>query len=299
MTKHKRTAVFATIFGLLMILGWGLYLQTMDFFHQKFPNVHRLAHEYPVRQPSGEVKISKIRPASWTSLGQISSFAVAAVILSEDGAFYQHEGMDFNALKESIEEDLEKGRFARGASTITMQVVKNCILSQQKTLSRKIQEAILAIELDRKVSKKRILEIYFNVVEWGPNIYGITKASQYYFQKNPIDLDPKESAFLAMLLPSPVRYSQSFRQKKLTRFASKSIQNILRKMHANGRVDQSLYEASVKKPLSFEKLEFSQSSSDETVGDEDPSNDEEIQENSDQKSDASRPNSINSTDRIE
>ena len=185
---------------------------------------HRTSNEDDAR-----LVIKFHRPGNWTSLSGISKYAQSAIVFSEDWSFYDHEGFDSEQMKVAFEEAASGGR-VRGASTITQQMVKNVWLSDDRTLWRKLQELILAYKVDRDLSKKRILEIYLNVIEFGPKIYGITKAANHYFGKHPSALSPREGAFLAMLLPSPKRYYISFRKKKLTKFAKTRIKQILIKM---------------------------------------------------------------------
>lgn len=226
-------------------------------FRSEFPDVAKLRSLYPQVQYLGKDKPVRIllrsSPSpSWVRLDQVSKAAMGAVVVSEDWAFFQHEGFDPNQLKLAIKEDLIEKRFARGASTITMQVVKNVFLSQEKTLYRKFKEFFLAVHLDRTVTKKKILETYLNIAEWGEGVFGIGQASQFYFGKTPSELSPKEGAFLAMLLPSPKRYSQSFRQKKLSPYAQKTVQSILSKMLQAGYISQELYDSEAAFKLPFE-----------------------------------------------
>jgi monofunctional biosynthetic peptidoglycan transglycosylase len=174
------------------------------------------------------------------------------VVVSEDWAFFSHRGYDSVQIREALRHDLEQGSFARGASTITQQVVKNLFLTQEKTLWRKAKELLLATRLDRQLGKRKVLETYFNIVEWGPGVFGIAAASSYYFGKAPSALNAREAAFLAMLLPSPIRYSQSFRQKNLTRFARHSISRILGKMVSAGYLTPEEADQAVQQRLSFE-----------------------------------------------
>lgn len=211
----------------------GLFLPTL-YVGLEWSNVRKLQKEYPWVIDRGdlppEIKFSKSKPPAWVPLSQVSPIAVTAIRMSEDWAFYQHPGFDVDQMMDALKKDLREGRFARGASTITQQVARNLFLSQEKTLFRKIREIIVAICLEKQLGKRKILEIYLNIAEWGPAIYGIESASHYYFQKEPLDLGAKEGAFLAMLLPSPKRYSQSFVDQKLTPYAKSTIENILTKM---------------------------------------------------------------------
>lgn len=139
----------------------------------------------------------------WTRSAAIPPEMKWAVILAEDSRFYKHEGIDVKAIKNAIKYDLEKKSFARGASTITQQVAKNLFLSREKTLSRKAKEIVLARRMDEQLTKGRILELYLNVVELGPMVYGIGHGARYYFGKPASSLTPRECAFLAAMLPGP------------------------------------------------------------------------------------------------
>lgn len=139
----------------------------------------------------------------WVPLSRISPLLRQLVIVAEDGTFYQHNGIDPHEFRESLKKDLEEKRFARGFSTITMQVAKNLYLSSQKSLPRKALEILIAYRLEQVLSKQRILEIYLNIIEWGPGIYGAEAASQHYFGKSTWELSPEEAAFLTAIIPNP------------------------------------------------------------------------------------------------
>ena len=139
----------------------------------------------------------------WTPTGSIPAEMKWAVIVAEDARFYKHEGIDVKALKKAIKYDLEKKSFARGASTITQQVAKNLFLTREKSITRKIKELILAKQMEQELTKGRIIELYLNVVELGPMVYGIGHGARYYFGKPAAELTPRECAFLAAMLPGP------------------------------------------------------------------------------------------------
>ncbi len=139
----------------------------------------------------------------WTPSGRIPPEMKWAVILAEDGNFYKHDGIDVKAIKQAIKYDLEKKSMARGASTITQQVAKNVFLSREKTITRKLKEVYLAWRMEQELTKGRILELYLNVVELGPMVYGIGHGAQYYFGKPASAMTPRECAFLAAMLPGP------------------------------------------------------------------------------------------------
>jgi monofunctional biosynthetic peptidoglycan transglycosylase len=139
----------------------------------------------------------------WASYGRFSQDLKRAVLVAEDDAFWQHEGVDFEQLQESLEQDLARGRFARGGSTITQQLAKNLYLSPSKNPIRKLRELIIARRLEAELKKARILELYLNVIEWGDGLYGAEAAARIYFQTNAASLGPSESALLAAAIINP------------------------------------------------------------------------------------------------
>lgn len=166
---------------------------------------------YRTYHPDGTPSETVTGPGStsWTELDDISPFMVAAVLTTEDGAFYKHHGFNHNAIRNATAANLKARRFARGASTITMQLAKNLFLSREKTLSRKIEELILTDYLEQAFRKDDMMELYLNVIEFGPDVYGITRAADYYFGRKPEELNLPECFFLASIMPSPIRYGRA------------------------------------------------------------------------------------------
>lgn len=245
-----------------MLLGLGLLagllLAVAASVMARLPGLEGLRDGYPVflKRVEGEVPEVSIQPTpprGWVRLDHVARVAWGAVLVSEDWAFFDHPGFDILQIRKTIVESAEEGHLTRGASTITQQVAKNLFLSPEKSLLRKIHELAISLKLERQVGKRKILEIYLNVAEWGPGIFGIRQAANHYFGKSPGALDAKEGAFLAMLLPSPKRYSQSFRAKQLSPFARRSIDAILLKMQQAHFVDEAQRLAAQSQPLSFEK----------------------------------------------
>lgn len=142
----------------------------------------------------------------WVPLSRISPYLIKAVIIAEDDKFWSHHGFDLDAIQKALEKDLQQGRLAFGGSTITQQLAKNLYLTPSKTPLRKVREAVIAWRMERTLSKRRILEIYLNVAEWGEGIFGIEAASLHYFGKPAQLLDVYEAARLAAVLPNPRRY---------------------------------------------------------------------------------------------
>ncbi|MGV9004741.1 transglycosylase domain-containing protein [Flavobacterium sp.] len=148
----------------------------------------------------------------FTPFSEISPYLIKSVVTSEDPSFMHHRGFINDAFKQSILKNIRTKKFARGASTISMQLVKNVFLTREKTLSRKLEEIILVyiLENQRITSKERMMEVYFNVIEFGPNVYGIGEAAMFYFQKKPKDLTLNESLFLATIIPRPKGFMYKF-----------------------------------------------------------------------------------------
>lgn len=140
---------------------------------------------------------------NWVAFADMSSHLANAVLVCEDGGFFRHGGFDAQAIRNSIRENLIQGRFARGASTVSMQLAKNLYLRREKTFSRKLQEAVLTILLEQSFSKNELMELYLNVVELGPGIYGVGEASRVYFNTTAAVLSPLQAYYLASLLPQP------------------------------------------------------------------------------------------------
>lgn len=181
----------------------------------------------------------------YVPLSQISKNIQNAVILTEDSTFYQHNGFDEEGIQHCFEKLKEKMKIVCGGSTITQQLAKNMFLSRSKNFLRKGVEALITFKLEDTLTKHEILEKYLNIVQFGKNIYGIKKASQFYFKKHPSQISPTEAAFLAMVLPSPEKYSQSFFRHDLTRFAKKRINRIINTMYKFGRIEAGVYHESV------------------------------------------------------
>jgi transglycosylase-like protein len=149
---------------------------------------------------------------NYTPLDQISPYLRKSVLTTEDPSFFSHRGFISEAFKQSIIKNIKTKKFSRGASTISMQLIKNVFLTREKTLSRKLEEILLVyiLENNRIASKERMLEVYFNIIEWGPNVYGIGEASRFYFQKNPSELSLNECLYLAGIIPSPKKFMWQF-----------------------------------------------------------------------------------------
>lgn len=193
------------------------------------------------------------KPKGWIELKTLPKNVWGAILVSEDWAFFEHSGVDVSQVKEAIEDTLEHGKGLRGASTISQQVAKNLFLSNERSFIRKAREFAITLYMEREIEKKKILEIYLNIIEYGAGLYGLESAARFYFKKSAHDLNAREAAFIAMLLPNPKGYSQSFRDGELSEYASKTVESILDKMRMAGFLTKEERDALRGEPLSFEK----------------------------------------------
>jgi hypothetical protein len=184
-------------------------------------------------------------------IGAVPPLFVDALLVSEDAGFYGHPGVDVAEIPAAWAANAERGTFARGASTITQQLVKNLFLSGEKTVARKLEEAALALMVDAALTKPRILEIYVNVIEWGPGIRGLVPAARHYFAKTPAQLTPKEIAFLVCLIPSPVRYHQAHTAGRAGPGMEQLTANLLAKLRSIGALADEAYAAALAEELRF------------------------------------------------
>ena len=225
---HKVLSILA-VFSLWIVIEFGT-LPYGEIGHLKTANPGETAFMREHREEAEQEGKPFRKMQRWVPLSKISKDAMNAVIVAEDGTFWTHGGFDWFEFRESIERNMKEGRAARGASTITQQLVKNLYLSSSKNPFRKLKEWVLTWYMEQKLSKSRILEIYLNVIEWGRGIYGIEAASQDYFGTSASMLSREEAARLAAVIPNPRRY----RVDKETRYLEQRAQLILSRMAARG-----------------------------------------------------------------
>lgn len=188
----------------------------------------------------------------WVPLSAVSPYVMKAVMTTEDPGFYGHHGFILEAIKNSLRDNIRDRKFTRGASTIPMQLAKNMFLGRDKTATRKLQEFFLTIALDQKMSKDRIAETYLNIVEFGPDVYGISAASMHYFGIQPYDLTLGQSVFIASILPKP-KASHFDAEGNLNRWKKVHIDNILDLMLSKGVISEEEYETAKQENLSTNK----------------------------------------------
>ncbi|HEX8289266.1 MAG TPA: biosynthetic peptidoglycan transglycosylase [Pyrinomonadaceae bacterium] len=216
--------LFAIFVGAIVV--WAAY----EFF--TFPNISKLRNENPTTSSLIEYRIAEARANGeeprkymvWQPIEQISPHLQRAVLAGEDARFFEHNGFDWEAIEKAWQEAQKEGEkeakaegdydpndwippmpsFKRGASTITQQLAKNLYLSEERSFLRKGREAAITYFLEKELSKKRIMELYLNVIEWGDGIYGAEAAARTYFKKSASSLTPQEAAYLSAMIPSPL-----------------------------------------------------------------------------------------------
>jgi membrane peptidoglycan carboxypeptidase len=197
-----------------------------------------------IHLPRDRVVTRELSPANpfYRTLEGLPPALVGAVVTNEDGAFFRHRGFNTGAVRQSIAENVKAGAYRRGAGTITMQLARNLYLGHRRTLSRKFQEVVLAWILEHLagVRKERLLEIYLNVIEWGPDVHGAGEAASWYFDRDPAALTVDEGLFLATLVPSPARWARRLDAAGALRPATRAQMHYIgRAMIAGGWLDST------------------------------------------------------------
>ena len=207
----RRMKVARIIISILLLL---FFADIARYF--VFPDVGKLVEENPVKTAFMESREAEWKEQGldnkkihqqWVSLHNVSPNLIKAVLIAEDDKFWKHEGFDYQAIERSIEKDIAAKKFKMGGSTISQQLAKNLYLSSSKNPVRKIKEAILTWRIEKKLSKRRILELYVNLVEWGDGIFGIDQAARHYYGVSPARLTAQQASKLVSVLPNPIKYS--------------------------------------------------------------------------------------------
>ena len=231
-TEQSRSRVKAfLIIGLCLPVGavlflWLLAMPDVSVLRAANPTVTALME---ARQAQAEAQGHTIgRHWMWVPLSRISPYLHQAVVAGEDASFFAHEGFDWEGIKDAALYNLEAGEFKRGGSTITQQLAKNLYLSSERSLLRKVREALITRSLEQHLTKERILELYLNVAEWGQGIYGAEAAARHHFNKSSRHLTADEAAWLVAMLPSPRRYDPMRKTTFLSRRHDRILKRITR-----------------------------------------------------------------------
>lgn len=232
--------------GFVTLLLLFLFSLTVFLFFRALPDVEemdfnrvkQLAREKVYNRLEDKKKIYK-----WVSLKKINKDLVYSILMSEDSNYFNHNGINFDALINSFAENIKRRELAFGGSTISQQVVKNIFLENQKSLIRKIEELVITLRTERRFQKNQILELYLNIAEFGPDIFGVNAASHYYFKKPPSEINAAEGAFMALMLPSPRRnHYRLFQNRNLSGRWKKKLQRILNDMRYKGFINEKQYQ---------------------------------------------------------
>ena len=191
-----------------------------------------------VRTFEGDTRRMGPGDESWVPFDELAALTYRAVVAAEDDRFWDHNGFDPAAILSALRTNVSEGRVVRGGSTISQQVVKNLFLNHDRTLARKLQEAFLTWQLEQRISKREILEIYLNLVHWGPSTYGIRDASMAYFNHMPGQLTLRESAFLAAILPNPALFGQQYTEGIISPSRRQKMLNLLYNLHRGGYLSE-------------------------------------------------------------
>ena len=217
------------------------------------PAIARLRSDFIFRsddgpEPHRPVDVSPASP-DFIALRDVPPLFVRTLLLSEDAGFYGHRGIDLRELPAALLTDWSRGRAARGASTITQQLAKNLFLSRDKQVGRKLQELAITFLLESALGKDRILEIYLNIIEWGPGLRGLRPAARHYFGREPQALTPAEMAFLVAIIPGPIKYQRSFAHGTPGPGLRSLIDALLAKLRSVDAIGEEDYRRALSEPI--------------------------------------------------
>jgi monofunctional glycosyltransferase len=236
----------------VLLFGVGVALVALSATRAGLYDVARLARAAPERTAlmlqREATATRKGRPwrmrQTWVPYDRISPLLRRAVLTAEDDAFYQHGGLDWSELRAAARRDLEERRVVRGGSTITQQLAKNLFLGDQRTVTRKLTEVFLALRMERALSKRRIFELYLNLIEWGDGVFGAEAAARRYFGVSAADLSPRQALLLAAVIINPRRYPVLDPPRRIER----RVRMIASRMRRRGALDPVQYDQALGLP---------------------------------------------------
>jgi hypothetical protein len=213
------------------------------------PFMHR------IYMPDGKLDEEETGPGTsrWADLDHISPYMQVAVLTTEDGAFPHHHGFNHAAIRNSLVANLKARKFLRGASTITMQLAKNLFLTREKTLARKLEEVILTDYLEQIFRKDDIMELYLNIIEFGPNVYGVTEAAEHYFGRKPEELNLAECLFLSSIMPSPLRNHKIYDKGEVPESWMRHVRDLMVIAERTGKISKTELAEGLAETIVFHK----------------------------------------------
>lgn len=227
MLRILRALVVVVLLYLLVDIGRYAFYPDISWLADNNPPTTAFMEHRKAEWLEKGLTTKKIRH-HWVPIKKVSQNLVKAVLIAEDDKFWQHEGFDYRGIERALKQNMMSGSFRMGGSTISQQLAKNLYLSPSKNPIRKIKEAILTWRLEQNLSKRRILELYINVAEWGDGIFGIDQAARHYYGTIPARLSARQASRLASILPNPIRFAPEGRSRYV-RFRSGLIYAIMRK----------------------------------------------------------------------
>jgi monofunctional biosynthetic peptidoglycan transglycosylase len=242
---YRLFKIFCFLLGLAVLAAGAMsYAYVSDFLrslpdmdHMTMKDLQTIAHKRV-----DEHLTNKKAYYHWTELADINRGYLYSIVTSEDATFFEHDGFNYDAIMDSLAENIRERKPAFGASTISQQVVKNVFLGNEKTLVRKFKEFLITRALEHQFTKNQILEVYLNIAEFGPDIFGVDAASKHYFNKSPAEINAAEGAFLALMLPSPRRnYYSIWQNRNLTKLKRRRLERVLRDMLYEEYITESQY----------------------------------------------------------
>jgi len=235
--------------ALVVLVGGVIALAVRSALDVATCDVASLATRQPLRTSMMNERIAEaardgrrlVPDERWVPYDRISPLLRRAVLVAEDDAFYAHGGLDWNQIRASARRDLDAGKVVRGGSTITQQLAKNLFLGSERSITRKLKEVMLALRLERALSKRRIFELYLNEIEWGDGVFGAEAAAQRWFGVSAAELDARQSVLLAAVIINPRRFSPLAPSSRIER----RVRLIAGRLHRRGAIDDAQYQLAV------------------------------------------------------
>lgn len=235
---------YSLVRRIIMLTGLIVWLALGGLFFYSYQILQQVPVTENISFEHAHTQAQQLFATHWVALKEVNRDFIYAVVLSEDRHFFSHSGIDYDALAAALAGNIKNREWHFEANTISQKMVKNLYLNKEKTLSIKLQELILTHRFENKLNKNEILELYLNIIEFGPDLYGITNASQYYFNKSPKEINAVEAAYLAVLMPSPRKYHYTLYQNgNWSPALSKKHHRIIRDMRFKGLISHSQYES--------------------------------------------------------
>ncbi|MBL7714645.1 MAG: transglycosylase domain-containing protein [Bdellovibrionales bacterium] len=237
---------------IVVIIGFILSLIGFHFF-STLPKIEALKFEdfkAMAQKRTSERRQGKGPKPVWIPISKVSKPYLYSIVTSEDAQFFDHDGIELDSIVASSLNNLRKRKVESGASTLSQQVVKNIFLTPERTISRKLRELVLTTRMEERLSKNEILELYLNLIEVGPDMYGIGVAAEYYFRKKPSEINAAEGAFIALMLPSPRKFHYMlFENRNLPRDKARKLRRVLSDLLVQDFITHQQYREYIRYPF--------------------------------------------------